>query len=115
MTSSLYIGNKRYSSWSMRPWVLLKAMGIPFEEKLNLFKPGLRQPEFLNFSLSGKVHCLHDDATPIVVWEGLASHLRIFAESHPGAWPTDARARAFADPQWRKCTRASLLFGASAG
>ena len=95
MTYSLYIGNKRYSSWSMRPWVLLKALHIPFEEKLKLFKPGIRQPEFLSFSPTGKVPCLHDDDASIVVWDSLAI-CEYVAESHPGAWPTDARARAFA-------------------
>lgn len=95
MTYSLYIGNKRYSSWSMRPWVLLKALDVPFEEKLNLFKPGLRQPQFMSFSPTGKVPCLHDDAASIVVWDSLAI-CEYIAESHPGAWPTDARARAFA-------------------
>ncbi|SPO01396.1 uncharacterized protein DNG_04072 [Cephalotrichum gorgonifer] len=95
MTYSLYIGNKRYSSWSMRPWVLLKALDVPFEEKLNLFKPGIRQPEFLSFSPSGKVPCLHDNTTSVVVWDSLAI-CEYIAESHPGAWPTDTRARAFA-------------------
>lgn len=53
MALSLYIGNKRYSTWSMRPWVLLKALNVPFEEKLHYFKPGLRQPDFLAFSPTG--------------------------------------------------------------
>ncbi|KAH6897317.1 thioredoxin-like protein [Thelonectria olida] len=97
MTYSLYIGNKRYSSWSMRPWVLLKALDIPFDEKLNLFKPGLRQPDFLVFSPTGKVPCLHDgaDGHDIVVWDSLAI-CEYIAEKHPRAWPIDAPARAFA-------------------
>lgn len=95
MTYTLFVGNKRYSSWSMRPWVLLKALDIPFEEKLQLFKPGLRQPDFLAFSPTGKVPCLHDGATSTVVWDSLAI-CEFVAESYAGAWPTDARARAFA-------------------
>ncbi|KAH7145628.1 hypothetical protein B0J13DRAFT_553752 [Dactylonectria estremocensis] len=95
MTYTLFIGNKRYSSWSMRPWVLLKALDVPFEEKLQLFKPGLRQPDFLAFSPTGKVPCLHDGATSTVVWDSLAI-CEFVAESQPGAWPADARARAFA-------------------
>ncbi|KAF7539726.1 hypothetical protein G7Z17_g12375 [Cylindrodendrum hubeiense] len=95
MTYTLFVGNKRYSSWSMRAWVLLKALDISFDEKVQLFKPGLRQPEFLAFSPSGKVPCLHDGATSTVVWDSLAI-CEYVAESHAGAWPVDAGARAFA-------------------
>ncbi|KAI1008584.1 hypothetical protein LB504_001343 [Fusarium proliferatum] len=105
MTYSLFIGNKRYSSWSMRPWVLLKALEVPFDEKLNLFKPGLRQPDFLAFSPSGKVPCLHDGETSIVVWDSLAI-CEYIAEKHPAAWPTDAAARAFA-----RCAAAEMHSG----
>lgn len=96
MTYTLYIGNKRYSSWSMRPWVLLKALNIPFEEKLSFFKPGLRQPEFLAFSPTGKVPCLvSTSGESITVWDSLAI-LEYVAEKHPAIWPKDASARAFA-------------------
>ncbi|CAI0652819.1 unnamed protein product [Colletotrichum noveboracense] len=70
MVLELYIANKRYSSWSMRPWVLLKALDIPFEERLQLFSPGYRQPAFLTFSPSGKVPTLVDG--DITVWDSLA-------------------------------------------
>jgi glutathione S-transferase len=105
MTYTLFIGNKRYSSWSMRPWVLLKALDIPFEEKLNLFKPGLRQPDFLAFSPTGKVPCLHDSETSIVVWDSLAI-CEYIAEKYPAAWPSDASARAFA-----RCAAAEMHSG----
>ncbi|KAK7404098.1 hypothetical protein QQX98_010113 [Neonectria punicea] len=95
MTYTLFIGNKRYSSWSMRPYVLLKALDVPFDEKLHLFQPGLRQPSFLAFSPTGKVPCLHDGATSTVVWDSLAI-CEYIAETHPTAWPADARARALA-------------------
>ncbi|KAF4984701.1 hypothetical protein FZEAL_141 [Fusarium zealandicum] len=95
MTLTLFIANKRYSSWSMRAWVLLKALDIPFEEKLQLFKPSLRQTDFLAFSPTGKVPCLHDADASIVVWDSLAI-CEYVAESHPSAWPADATARAFA-------------------
>lgn len=97
MAYKLHIGNKRYSSWSMRPWVLLKALDIPFDEALSLFKPGHRQPEFLAFSPSGKVPCLHD-AGSVVVWDSLAI-AEYLADRHAGVWPsleTNAAARAFA-------------------
>lgn len=108
MTYALFIGNKRYSSWSMRPWVLLKALSIPFDEKLHLFKEGLRQPEFLAFSPSGKVPCLHDGDTSIVVWDSLAI-CEFIAEKHSAAWPSDLEARTFA-----RCAAAEMHSGFNA-
>ncbi|KAF5012154.1 hypothetical protein FDECE_1803 [Fusarium decemcellulare] len=105
MNYTLFIGNKRYSSWSMRPWVLLKALDVPFEEKLNMFKPGIRQPDFLAFSPSGKVPCLHDGDSSIVVWDSLAI-CEYIAEKYPAAWPADAAARAFA-----RCAAAEMHSG----
>lgn len=106
MAYTLYIGNKRYSSWSMRPWVLLKALDIPFDEKLNLFKPGERQPDFLAFSPSGKVPCLVDGAGgSITIWDSLAI-LEYVAEKYPAVWPKDASARAFA-----RCAAAEMHSG----
>ncbi|KAF4873500.1 Glutathione S-transferase 1 [Colletotrichum siamense] len=94
MVLELYIANKRYSSWSMRPWVLLKALDIPFEERLQLFSPGYRQPAFLSFSPSGKVPTLVDG--DITVWDSLAI-AEYVAESHPGVWPQESKAaRAYA-------------------
>ncbi|KAF9880647.1 hypothetical protein CkaCkLH20_01689 [Colletotrichum karsti] len=90
----LYIGNKRYSSWSMRPWVLLRALNIPFEERLQTFVAGRRQPAFLSFSPSGKVPTLVDE--DITVWDSLAI-VEYVAEAHPSVWPQDSKAaRAFA-------------------
>jgi glutathione S-transferase len=114
MTYTLYIGNKRYSSWSMRPWVLLKALNIPFEEQLHLFVPGMRQPQFRAFSPSGKVPCLHDKsdaaAEPIVVWDSLAI-AEYLAEKHPNVWPSPERpaARVFA-----RCAAAEMHSGFAA-
>ncbi|HEX5489064.1 MAG TPA: glutathione S-transferase family protein [Rhodanobacteraceae bacterium] len=90
---SLYIANKNYSSWSLRPWVLLRERGIPFEEKLVQFETGSSWEKFRTFSPSGKVPCLVDGDT--VVWDSLAI-AEYVAESHPGVWPADAAARAFA-------------------
>lgn len=95
MTWTLYTGNKRYSSWSMRPWVLLEALAIPYEEKAHIFKPGLRQPDFLTFSPSGKVPCLHDSENSAVIWDSLAI-CEYVAEKYPAAWPADVVERAFA-------------------
>jgi glutathione S-transferase len=88
----LYVANKNYSSWSLRPWVLLRELGIPFTERLRPFE-GPRSPGFRQFSPSGKVPALHDD--DLRVWDSLAivEHL---AESHPNVWPADRAARAWA-------------------
>ena len=66
----LYIANKNYSSWSLRPWVLMRELGIAFEERLFPFAPGSNLERFRAFSPTGKVPCLHDGAT--VVWDSLA-------------------------------------------
>ena len=56
----LVIGNKNYSSWSLRPWVLMKALGISFEERLVVFQEGSNWEPFRKFSPAGLVPCLHD-------------------------------------------------------
>jgi glutathione S-transferase len=89
---TLHIGNKNYSSWSLRPWVLLSELGIPFTEKLHVFGPDFTARS-VGRSPSGKVPCLHDGDT--IVWDSLAI-AEYLAERHPGVWPADARARAWA-------------------
>jgi len=90
---TLYIANKNYSSWSLRPWVLLQTLSIPFAERLVPFGTAAAPHDFGKFAPNGKVPCLHDGTT--VVWESLAI-VEYLAERHPGVWPEDARARAFA-------------------
>ncbi|MDC6169561.1 glutathione S-transferase family protein [Paucibacter sp. XJ19-41] len=92
----LIIGNKNYSSWSMRPWVLLKAFGIPFEErKLRFdFAPGSDfYRELARYTPTGKVPVLIEDEG-FAVWDTLAIAEHI-AERHPELpiWPRDARQR----------------------
>ena len=90
---TLYIGNKNYSSWSLRAWVLMKTAGIPFrEQRIALYQPnwGVR---IRAVSPSGKLPCLHDG--DVVVWDTL-SIAEYLAERHPGLWPSDANARAWA-------------------
>lgn len=93
----LVIGNKNYSSWSLRPWVLLETLGIPFREtRIPLFEAA--SPAALAaVSPSGKVPVLRDDAHAggLVVWESLAI-CETIAERAPQAWPADAAARAHA-------------------
>jgi len=99
----LYIGNKNYSSWSLRPWVLMRTLGIAFTEHVVPFDPGTSWAKFRAFSPSGKVPCLVDGAT--VVWDsmGIAEYL---AERHAGAWPADGPARA-----WARCAAAEMHSG----
>lgn len=90
----LFVANKNYSSWSLRSWVLMKTLKIPFEERLVPFpnsRPG--STVFREFSPSGKVPCLKDGET--VVWDSLAI-AEFLGERHAGVWPEDRAARAWA-------------------
>jgi len=90
---TLYIGNKNYSSWSLRPWILLTQLGIPFAEQLVPFDDGGSWQKYRAFSPTGLVPCLHDEDT--VVWESLGI-TEYLAEAHPEVWPADRGARAWA-------------------
>ena len=98
----LYIGNKNYSSWSLRPWVLLKTLGIPFTEQLRFFSAG-GSAQFRGFSPSGRVPCLHDGGA--VLWDSLGI-TEYLAERNPEVWPADAAARA-----WARCAAAEMHSG----
>jgi glutathione S-transferase len=93
----LYIGNKNYSSWSMRPWVLLTNAGIPFDEVLlrfDAFAPGSSFRTAIDkINPVGKVPVLVDDG--LVVWDTLAI-AEYVAEKYPAKnlWPVDAKQRA---------------------
>ena len=90
---TLYIANKNYSSWSLRPWLLMRVLAIPFEERLTPFPTGSSWSLYRPFSPSGRVPCLIDDGW--AVWDSLAI-AEYLAERHAGVWPSDARARAWA-------------------
>jgi glutathione S-transferase len=95
MALTLIIGNKNYSSWSLRPWIAMKVAGIAFDEKvIPLYQPGSRE-QVLNYSPAGKVPVLIDGDTRI--WESLAI-LEHLAEKFPDAqlWPSDPNARSHA-------------------
>lgn len=90
----LFIANKNYSSWSLRPWVLMKALGIPFAERMVPFaSPEENRIAFKKFSPSNKVPCLVDEGW--AVWDSLAI-AEYLNERHPGVWPDDPKARAWA-------------------
>jgi glutathione S-transferase len=95
MALTLVIGNKNYSSWSMRPWLAMKVAGIAFEEVvISLDAPDFKQ-RLSKISGTGKVPALVDGN--VAVWESLAI-LEYLAETFPqvGLWPADAKARAHA-------------------
>ncbi len=89
---TLYLGNKNYSSWSLRGWLAAKLSGAPFRETM-VSLTGTSSPAFRAFSPSARVPCLHDG--DIVVWDSLAI-AEYLAERHPGMWPADPVARAYA-------------------
>lgn len=96
MALTLAIGNKNYSSWSMRPWMALKATGIAFEEvTIPLYTGDADKQRILNFTRSGKVPALVDGDT--TVWDSLAI-IEYIAERFPDArlWPQDIAVRAHA-------------------
>jgi glutathione S-transferase len=95
MALTLVIGNKNYSSWSLRPWIAMKVAGIPFQEKLIPLHMPDTKSSILKYSPAGKVPVLVDG--DMTVWESLAilDHL---ADRFPQAklWPSDPQARAHA-------------------
>lgn len=89
----LFIADKNYSSWSLRPWLLMTELGIHFTEQQSRFDGPDNHQKFRNFAPNGKVPCLHHDGE--VIWESLAI-VEYLAEQQSGVWPADAKARAFA-------------------
>jgi glutathione S-transferase len=92
---TLIIGNRNYSSWSLRAWLALEATGLEFDEVVVLLGQDNTSEEILRWSPTARVPALHDGE--IVLWDSLAicEHL---AETFPeaGLWPADPRARAAA-------------------
>ena len=91
----LTIANKLYSSWSLRPWMLMTALGIPFEETvIAMYQPDSKA-RMLDVSPTGKVPCLTDG--DVKIWESLAI-VEYLHEKFPDkrVWPREAKARAHA-------------------
>jgi glutathione S-transferase len=89
----LVIGNKNYSSWSLRPWLAMKVAGIAFsEERIPLYGPDSKD-RILAFSPAGKVPCLVDG--DLRIWDSL-SICEYLAERNLSLWPQDRAARAYA-------------------
>ena len=89
---TLHIGNKNYSSWSLRPWALMAELGLPFEEVQHVFGAGFAA-SIAGKSPTARVPVLHHDGR--IVWDSLAI-VEYLADRHGGVWPTEANARAWA-------------------
>ncbi|MHA6770032.1 glutathione S-transferase family protein [Sphingobium ummariense] len=103
MSYTLVTANRNYSSWSLRPWVLMKALGIPFEDRIEPFAQAVNYAAFRSFSPTGQVPVLLDgDRT---IWDSLGIALYV-GERHPGVWPWEKEARA-----WAQCAVAEMHSG----
>ncbi len=69
MTYTLITANRNYSSWSLRPWVLMTMLGIPFKDRIEPFTESYNYGAFKAFSPTGQVPCLIDDG--VTVWDSL--------------------------------------------
>jgi len=103
---TLYVGNKNYSSWSLRPWLVIKHLNVPFEEVVTPFSEGSNWDDFRRFSPTGLVPCLVDGEQ--VVWDSLGI-TEYLADRHDGVWPSDAKAKA-----WARCATAEMHAGFNA-
>lgn len=102
----LHITNKNYSSWSLRPWLLMRQLQIPFTERLHPFPQTGVWESFRNFSPNGRVPCLVDEGRTI--WDSLAI-TEYLAETVPQVWPETRDARA-----WARCAVAEMHSGFTA-
>jgi glutathione S-transferase len=103
MAYTLITANRNYSSWSLRPWVLMKALGIAFQDRVEPFREATNYPAFRAFSPTGQVPALIDgDRT---IWDSMGIILYL-AERHGGVWPKEEAARAFA-----QCAAAEMHSG----
>jgi len=104
----LHIANKNYSSWSLRPWVLMRTLGLDFQESLHPFPTGGAPSGFEAFSPTGKVPCLVDG--DLTVWDSLAiveylseRYRGVVAGMRPGPGPGRAAQRPRCTPVFRPC------------
>ena len=93
MAYTLITANRNYSSWSLRPWLLMKALEIPFTDRIEPFTKPDNYDDFREFSPTGQVPLLIDGERK--VWDSLGIALYL-ADRHEGIWPQDDAARAFA-------------------
>ena len=103
---TLITANRNYSSWSLRPWVLMKGLDIAFADRIEPFARDVNYSEFRAFSPTGQVPVLLDGSRTIHDSLGIALYL---ADRHDGVWPKDEAARA-----WAQCATAEMHSGFAA-
>lgn len=106
MTYTLITANRNYSSWSLRPWLLMKGFGLAFEDRLEPFTKPDNYAEFRTFSPTGQVPVLLHEGRTIHDSMGITLYL---ADRHEDVWPSDPDARA-----WAQCAAAEMHSGFSA-
>ena len=106
MSYTLINANRNYSSWSLRPWFLMSALGIAFEDRIEPFTKPTNYEECRAFSPTGQVPVLLHEGRTITDSLGIALYL---ADRHDGVWPADPDARA-----WAQCAAAEMHGGFSA-
>jgi glutathione S-transferase len=106
MHYTLITANRNYSSWSLRPWMLMKGLGLAFDDRLEPFTKPQNYDEFRAFSPTGQVPVLLNGADTIYDSMGIALYL---ADRHDGVWPKEAQARA-----WAQCAASEMHSGFSA-
>tara|TARA_R110000787_G_scaffold90590_1_gene191191 strand:- start:16529 stop:17215 length:687 start_codon:yes stop_codon:yes gene_type:complete len=103
MAYTLVTANRNYSSWSLRPWVLMTALGIPFIDRVEPFLQATNYAAFRSFSPTGQVPALIDGER--TVWDSLGIILYL-ADRHADVWPREEAARA-----WAQCAAAEMHSG----
>ena len=102
----LITANRNYSSWSLRPWVLMTALGIAFRDRIEPFTKPANYDDFRSFSPTGQVPALLHEGRTIYDSLGITLYL---ADRHEGVWPTDPDARA-----WAQCAACEMHSGFAA-
>ena len=108
MTYRLITANRNYSSWSLRPWVLMRTLGIAFVDDVRPFEAPVNFASFRAFSPTGQVPALVEifaDGSERTVWDSLGIILYL-AERHDGVWPDDIAARV-----WAQCATTEMHAG----
>ena len=103
MAYTLITANRNYSSWSLRPWLLMTALGIPFIDRIEPFLQPTNYAAFRSFSPTGQVPALIDGER--TVWDSLGIILYL-ADRHAEVWPRDEAARA-----WAQCAATEMHSG----
>ncbi len=106
VTYTLITANRNYSSWSLRPWLLMKGLAIAFEDRIEPFTKPQNYHEFRAFSPTGQVPVLLHEGRTVHDSMGITLYL---ADRHEGVWPKDLNARA-----WAQCAASEMHSGFSA-